>query len=443
MRFLLAIIAAKLSAWVVSLVAKGRGTVLPGKVALKIDPQFVCHIKGVNPDRAVFVTGTNGKSTSVNLINHILTHAGWRVCSNLGGANMLTGVATAMAKDCTWSGRFLADAVVMETDERYLKYIRAQLPAKYVCITNIQKDQAQRNGEPSFILGKIAETIDETMTLFVNKDEPNTYSLKDLTGAFRSYGVSPNSKSFDKEDDFFAVSMPCPKCHNPIVFDRCNIERNGPFHCAVCGFGADGEAEYLARDIDFEAGHFTVKGTQYAMNFSTPYFLYCYTLAIGVATELGLTAEQIQKALTDFTNIRGRLVTKTVHGRELKYIKMKQENSETLQSSLNLVAEDKREKDFMIGFDEYLDFFPPFTNTFYLFDCDLRSLLASGVRKWVCMSTAIGRAAAIRFLYDGFDEQNMVVLPDSYEEAVTGAVKNLPTDNVYLVEEIPYFKKEK
>jgi len=443
MRFHLALWTAKLSAAVIKVVAKGRGTNLPGELALKIDKQFVAHIKGVDPEKAFFITATNGKSTTTNLLNHILTDAGLHVCSNLSGANLLAGVATAMASDCSLSGRFRADAVVMETDERYLTFIRKQLPAKYICITNIQKDQAQRNGEPSFIMQRLADVLDDSVTLFTNHDESNSYSLRELAGHAISYGVAENSRSFTKEDDFFAVGRPCPKCHNPINFKAYNIDNIGPFCCSRCGYGSEEGVDYLAESIDFDNKTFSLHGVTYTMNFCTPYFLYCYTPAIAMAERLGLTGEQIQGALSRFTNIRGRLVTKSVHGKTLKYIKMKQENSETLQSSIDLVAEDQSDKAFMIGYDEYLDFYPPFTNTFYLFDCDLRELQRSGVSKWVCMSTAIGRAGAIRFLYDGFNEEDLIVLPDSYTQSVTDTVAKLETDNVYLIEEIPYFKKDK
>ena len=442
MRFYLALYTAKIIKKLLHLVARDRGTILPGKIALKIDPNFLSHVKGINPEKVVFVTGTNGKSTTTNLIHHILTHSGLKVSSNLKGANMLTGVSTALLGDISLSGKLKTDAIVMETDERYIHLIRQQLPAKYVCITNVQKDQAQRNGEPTYILDKLKKVVEPDVTLFVNKNDPNSYSLSRLAKHYISYGVQENSHSYNKDDDFFAVSQPCPCCHNPLVFKTYNIENIGPFECPVCGFGGEEGIDYLAESVDYDKKIFRVNGQDYAFNFNTAYFLYCYILAIGVCTELGLSNRKIAAALKDFKNIRGRLETRKIAGKTLHYIKMKQENSETTQSSLNLIANDKNRKIFMIGYDEYLDFFPPLVISFYPFDYDPRGILRSGVDKWVCMSTAMGHAVALRYLYDGFDEKDMIVLPDSTEETIARALSKIPGDDpVYLVEEIPYWKK--
>lgn len=441
MRFYLALWAAKLCAVLIRLIAKGRGTNLPGELALRLDPRFVAHIRGIDPAKAVFVTGTNGKSTTINMLHHILTHSGCAVSANLKGANLLSGVATTLIADCTLGGRFKKEYAVMETDERFLAAIRAQLSARFVCVTNIQRDQCQRNGEQSYIAGRIAEAIGQDVTLFVNADEPNTLSLGGLAGRTLTYAAAPNSRSFDKDDDFFSVGMPCPKCHNPLRFERYNIDNTGPFRCPVCGFGTPEAPDYLGEDVDFENKRVTVRGRTYAMNFNTPYFVYSYVAAIAAATELGLDPDQIASALEAFQDIRGRIETRSLEGREVRYIKMKQENPETTQSSLDLVSQDQDPKICMIGFDEYLDFYPPMVISYYPFDVDVRRVLRSGVTKWLCMSRAMGKSCAIRYLYDGLDEKDLITLPDSRGETIAAALRGVDCGVAYLVEEIPYWKK--
>ena len=52
MRFYLALLLAKVCAALIRLIAKNRGTNLPGELALKLDPMFVAHIKRVDPAKA-------------------------------------------------------------------------------------------------------------------------------------------------------------------------------------------------------------------------------------------------------------------------------------------------------------------------------------------------------------------------------------------------------
>ena len=102
MRFYLALWAAKLCALVIRLVAKDRGTNMPGELALKIDPKFVTHIKNLDPAKAVFITGTNGKSTSTNMIHHVLS-AATIASSSTSAASTPCLISTAMSEISDWA----------------------------------------------------------------------------------------------------------------------------------------------------------------------------------------------------------------------------------------------------------------------------------------------------------------------------------------------------
>lgn len=96
--------------------------------------------------------------------------------------NLLAGVAVTLLHNAGLNGRLKADLLLLETDERFLPIIHAQLPAHHLCITNVQKDQVQRNGEPDIIWRKLASVIDSQTTVYVNNDEPNARSLGQLAG---------------------------------------------------------------------------------------------------------------------------------------------------------------------------------------------------------------------------------------------------------------------
>ena len=118
MKFYFALWLAKLMGIAIKLVSKGRGTNLPGEKALAIDPDFVKHFKNIDYSKVVFITGTNGKSSTTNLLTHILKQNGKKIVSNLEGANLLGGIATSLAKEASLSGKLKADFYIFETDER-------------------------------------------------------------------------------------------------------------------------------------------------------------------------------------------------------------------------------------------------------------------------------------------------------------------------------------
>lgn len=431
-KFYAALYIAKIISFGINIVAKGRGTNLPGSIALKIDPEFISHIKGLDPDNTIFVTGTNGKSTTTNLMAHVFKKAGITAAVNLAGANLIGGAVVTLLHNMDLGGNLKTDIVLLETDERFMPIIRKQLPAKHICVTNIQKDQVQRNGEPDIIWRKIASALDDDVTLYVNGDEPNALSLSKVAGKCVTYGVDQNSSSFDKQDDFFSVTMPCPICHEPIIFDKYNIDNIGPFHCSGCGFGA-AQNNYQAHDIDFENKTFTVDGVKYDFKYSTPYFLYCYVAALALAREFNVPEEKISEAFEDFVNIGGRMETIEAGGKSIKYLRMKQENPETVQSALNVIADDPTEKLFLLGLDELVDFEPHYTNTFYTFDCDFRRLINSNVERCICFSGTVAYDAALRMLYDGFDPDKLTVLPTNDDKTIVEEMAKYDIDNVYLI----------
>ena len=96
LRFYVGLWLGKLAAAVINLIDKNRGTNTPGVVAMKICPDFLSMLKDIDYQKMVFITGTNGKSTSNNMFIHALKTAGKSVTTNLSGANLITGVATAM-----------------------------------------------------------------------------------------------------------------------------------------------------------------------------------------------------------------------------------------------------------------------------------------------------------------------------------------------------------
>ncbi|MDR2973262.1 MAG: hypothetical protein LBV00_00915, partial [Propionibacteriaceae bacterium] len=97
-RFLAALWIGKAAAALIGLLAPSRGTNKSGEVACRIMPGFLEGFTGIDPAKTIFITGTNGKSTSNNMVVHAFRTAGRTVATNLEGANQKTGIATTLLK---------------------------------------------------------------------------------------------------------------------------------------------------------------------------------------------------------------------------------------------------------------------------------------------------------------------------------------------------------
>lgn len=412
--------------------AKGRGTNMPGANANRLMPDFISRFTGIDLDKVIFITGTNGKSTANNMIVHSLRSSGKTVCSNLEGANMIGGIATALIRSSTFTGKVKCEYFSFEIDERSLEKIYKYIPAKNVCVTNLQKDQVQRNGEPDYIVSKFKKVFNPNMKLFLNNGEPRAKAFEDFSNDVVYYGVGKNKYTF-KKDKFYDVTMPCSKCSDKIHFDFYNVDNVGSFHCAGCDFKSEEKIDFLAENIDFEECSFDCASHRYTVTNNEPFYIYNYALCIAVCSCLGLTYDELQKSFLTFKNISGRMETLKYKSKIIKYIRIKQENPETLQTALDYIAKDKEKKILLMGLEEIHDFDPFYTNTFYAFDVDFESLKNDNIVRYICFSQAVAYDTANRMIYAGIDKNDISILPNDSDEAILGELDKFDVDNVYLI----------
>lgn len=120
----LAILVTRLSSWVLS--KMGRGGSMPGRLGIKIAPDCLNHLKFGGP--VILVTGTNGKTSTANMVSDLMEEAGYKVVTNRKGDNLRVGITSTLLSHCSLSGRVKADAAVLEVDELNMKYIVPALP---------------------------------------------------------------------------------------------------------------------------------------------------------------------------------------------------------------------------------------------------------------------------------------------------------------------------
>ncbi len=134
----LAVTAGKAVAAASRAAGRGSGSVIGGRVALKLDPELL-HRLATHLD-VTLVSATNGKTTTTRLIAEALKAAG-PVVSNALGANMPAGITSALAAG--------ADARygVIEVDEKYLVGVAQATEPKCIALLNLSRDQLDRAAE--------------------------------------------------------------------------------------------------------------------------------------------------------------------------------------------------------------------------------------------------------------------------------------------------------
>ena len=116
LRTILAIIAAKI---IIKLSRRfgNQGTVMAGRVARRLDPGILRKLAGRVEKQIIIITGTNGKTTTSNMIAQILNADGHKIVHNRAGANMLNGITTAFIGATNLTGSRSWDYALLETDE--------------------------------------------------------------------------------------------------------------------------------------------------------------------------------------------------------------------------------------------------------------------------------------------------------------------------------------
>ncbi len=105
----------------------------------------------------MFVTGSNGKTSTVEMIAHILCESGKKVAWNKEGSNQ--GRQLYSQAVATLSGKVKSDILLIESDERFAKYPFKYITPTHYVITNLYSDQLTRNGHPEWVYNAVKDDL--------------------------------------------------------------------------------------------------------------------------------------------------------------------------------------------------------------------------------------------------------------------------------------------
>ena len=157
-RTMAAVFAAKSAGFICRKMGR-QGVTWAGKIALKINPDILEDLSS-QVRKKIFVTcGTNGKTTTNNMLCAALENEGQKVVCNHTGSNMLNGVVAAFVLAAGPTGRLDADYACIEVDEAFTRHVFPGLKPDYMLLTNLFRDQLDRYGEIDITMNILEEMI--------------------------------------------------------------------------------------------------------------------------------------------------------------------------------------------------------------------------------------------------------------------------------------------
>lgn len=352
-----ATLAGRMVRWGLHDVLRRHASQLPGRVALAIDPEFIASRRGAIRQGSIVVCGTNGKTTTTNLIAAALKAQGQRVLCNYDGANMEAGVASALL------GKGPADWAVLESDELSTIHVIPRLQPTYLVLLNLFRDQLDRAGEIDHVQDVIVQALAASgnTTLVFCGEDPLCMGV-----AARAQASGTKVVTFGVGEDLGLAPERVPEarfcmaCGEELRYAYHTYAQLGGFACPACGF-ATPLLDFCATDVHVDHDGVSlgfVCGAQSVVRLRSglggAYMVYNLLAAASAATLAGVRADCLTAAVDSYAPSNGRLQHFVVRGREVVLNLAK--NPTGLNQNLLLCASDARQKALLVVInDDYND----------------------------------------------------------------------------------------
>ena len=423
MRKFLAILVCKALRFVGKLV--GKGSSLPGKYALNICPDILSRVQ--LPPHIIAVTGSNGKTSTVEMIAAILRADGKHVVYNEEGSNQIEGVTTLVLTHATLGGKVKADVLLLESDERYAKFsFRFFHPTEFV-ITNLYRDQLTRNGHPEWVYDAILPALHPDTELILNADDPLSSCFAEGHDKVKWFGLDKCSISVDTPTGVYHDGAYCPICHAPMTYDYVHYNHIGAYRCTSCGH-AKPATDYTATAVDLDSGTLTIdNAVDIHLAFRSIYNVYNILAAYAACRECGVGTETARSVINNYILKNGRMQKFTLGQHHGTLLTSKHENSIAYDTNLGYVASAKADCAVLVIVDAVSRKY--FTSeTSWLWDIDFGQLNRPHVKQ-VLLSGRYCNDLAERFSFT--DVKNWTVVPDIGEAAAQLAAQG--GEDLYVV----------
>ncbi len=326
---ILAVGAAKATSVLTRTTGRGGGTALPGLVALHVDPHLVEKLAGQLAEGSVLITGTNGKTTTSQMLESILRSAGLAPLRNRSGSNLLRGIASSLAGEAGVLGK-LSDEVrlaLFEVDEAAMPGILRAVKPRRALLLNLFRDQLDRYGEVATVarLWKDAvAALDPSAQVIANADDPLIVDAVSGSAApVTFFGIESTAAPTSGMEHASDVKA-CPRCGGAMQFDVVFLGHQGHYSCSHCDLRRP-TPEVSAREVVLDGlngSKFVLRTATAETEISVPlpglYNVYNALAASAGALSLGLSTERCSAGIRATRAAFGRMERLEVGGRTVQ-----------------------------------------------------------------------------------------------------------------------------
>ena len=362
-----------------------QGVTWAGKLALMIYPPILQEMAGEVREKIFIVCGTNGKTTTNNLLCSALEAEGEKVICNHTGSNMLNGVAAAFVLAADLWGNVDADYACIEVDEASTRHIFPRFHPDYMVLTNLFRDQLDRYGEIDITIDILKGVMDSApqMEVIVNGDDAlSAFLAMECRNPWVAYGISEQvadaSDSKEMREGRF-----CRKCGARLKYRFYHYSQLGDYACPQCGF-ARPSIDYDAREVQLgNQLSFRVGKERIVANYRGFYNVYNILAAYAAARNAGFALKHFNQMLKEFHPENGRMEQFRI--RDTSIVLNLAKNPAGFNQNISAVMADESLKDLIIVIN---DNDQDGTDVSWLWDVDfdrfsgdrIHSITVSGIR---------------------------------------------------------------
>lgn len=403
--------------------AHKQGVTLAGAFALKFDPSIVTYLSRQIPV-TIAVCGTNGKTTTNNLVALALQSNGKKVLINATGSNMKNGIVSALVLAAKWNGKMAIDYATLEIDEASLRHIAPLINIDYLILTNLFRDQLDRYGEIDTTMNLLAQGLSyaPNATLIINGDDVLSYQFAcQVNHPYTTYGID-HEYHFTSHDDLKEGQF-CFQCGHPLSYHFYHYAQLGDYYCPNCGMIHPAINTNASSIASVDPLSFTVDNITFHSNLKGFYNIYNHLAVIELLKHEKLNVQKFATQCQNYHPAFGRLEQFDINGCHILLNLAK--NPAGFNQNIDLVLNDPKEKEVIIAINDNEQ---DGIDVSWLWDVDFERLVNANVTLFYTCGTRY-MDMALRLKY-----ANIPYVPyENINGCIDALIKDSTTKNIYVL----------